>query len=54
MLVVKNRYGDLPYIEDVIKTKFLKKGHKLLGFDVKVLNERFARREKLIVKDDIV
>ena len=48
VLVIKNRKGQLLHIADRIK-QHLSKEHKLWRFEVLVLNESDAQREKLVV-----
>ena len=50
ILVIKNRKGDLPHIEDMIKKQLLHE-RRLLGFDVLALNEDNAKENNLIVTE---
>ena len=49
VLVVKNRIGKLPSIAEKIK-QTLRREHKLLGFNVLVMNEDLAVKTNLLVK----
>jgi hypothetical protein len=52
VLVVKNRIGKLPSIAEKIK-QTLRREHKLLGFNVLVMNEALAVKTNLLVKEKI-
>ena len=49
VLVIKHRKHDLKFIEDTLKTKYLLKEYKLWRFKVRVINERLAIKEGLVI-----
>jgi hypothetical protein len=50
-LIIKNRDEDMPHIADTLKNQYLRKERKMLGFDVKVFNERQAKAANLVIME---